>query len=228
MKLIPTLLSCLTVCSSVLAATEDPLNYRNIKPSYVAPKLSNTTTLLEFIRSRSDLSRLSEALDKVGGFSEAFSTDPTWKFTFFAPNNDAFEKNVGRYFNTFESTPYGYPTESFRRLLTVHRKGKWWLGNTILHHYVPNTNLKSSNFNGTYQQFQTATFLYVGAEVQKGNLLLNKVATVVEKDIAVTQGVVHIIDRILDPSAQIFEGDLSRISQAFIPGSCSNPNLPYC
>ncbi|KAF4155075.1 hypothetical protein CNMCM6936_002004 [Aspergillus lentulus] len=212
MKLIPTLLSCLTVCSSVLAATEDPLNYRNIKPSYVAPKLSNTTTLLEFIRSRSDLSRLSEALDKVGGFSEAFSTDPTWKFTFFAPNNDAFEKNVGRYFNTFESTP----------------KGKWWLANTILHHYVPNTNLKSSNFNGTYQQFQTATFLYVGAEVQNGNLLLNKVATVVEKDIAITQGVVHIIDRILDPSAQIFEGDLSRISQAFIPGSCSNPNLPYC
>ncbi|KAF4174422.1 hypothetical protein CNMCM8927_008439 [Aspergillus lentulus] len=212
MKLIPTLLSCLTVCSSVLAATEDPLNYRNIKPSYVAPKLSNTTTLLEFIRSRSDLSRLSEALDKVGGFSEAFSTDPTWKFTFFAPNNDAFETNVGRYFNTFESTP----------------KGKWWLGNTILHHYVPNTNLKSSNFNGTYQQFQTATFLYVGAEVQNGNLLLNKVATVVEKDIAITQGVVHIIDRILDPSAQIFEGDLSRISQAFIPGSCSNPNLPYC
>jgi hypothetical protein len=38
--------------------------------------------------------------------------------------------------------------------LTVHRKGKWWLGNSILHHYVPNTNLKSSNFNETYQQFQ--------------------------------------------------------------------------
>ncbi|PKX89860.1 uncharacterized protein P174DRAFT_464258 [Aspergillus novofumigatus IBT 16806] len=172
MKLISTLLAtCLTACSSVLAETQDPLNYRNIKPSYVAPKSSNTTTLLEFIKSRSDLSRLSEALDKVGGFSEAFDTDPTWKFTFFAPNNDAFEKNVGRYFNTFEATP----------------KGKWWLGNTILHHYVPNTSLKSSSFNVTYQQFQTATYLYVGAEVQNGNLLLNKVATVVEKDIAITQ-----------------------------------------
>ncbi|KAF7114431.1 hypothetical protein CNMCM5793_008735 [Aspergillus hiratsukae] len=210
MKLISTLVvSCLTVCSRVLAATEDPLNYRNVIPFYVAPKSPNMTTLLEFIKSRSDLSRLSEALDKVAGFSEAFATDPTWKFTFFAPNNEAFEKNVGRYFNTFE-------------------KGKWWLGNSILHHYVPNTSLKSSNFNETYQQFQTATYLYVGAEVQNGNLLLNKVATVVEKDIAITQGVVHIIDHILDPSAQIFEGDLPRISQAFIPGSCSNPKLPYC
>jgi uncharacterized surface protein with fasciclin (FAS1) repeats len=206
MKLISTLLvTCLTACSSVLAETQDPLNYRNIKPSYVAPKFSNTTTLLEFIKSRSDLSRLSEALDKVGGFSEAFGTDPTWKFTFFAPNNDAFEKNVGRYFNTFEATPYGDRNKSMRSLLTVHRKGKWWLGNSILHHYVPNTSLKSSNFNETYQQFQviqhqglkghmswltewqTATFLYVGAEVQNGNLLLNKVATVVEKDIAITQ-----------------------------------------
>ncbi|EAW23627.1 uncharacterized protein NFIA_023380 [Aspergillus fischeri NRRL 181] len=172
MKIISTVLvTCLTACSSVFAATEDPLNYRNIKRSYVAPKSSNTTTLLEYIRSRSDLSRLSEALDKVGGFSEAFDTDPTWKFTFFAPNNDAFEKNVGRYFNTFESTP----------------KGKWWLGNTMLHHYVPNTNLRSSSFNETYQQFQTANYLYVGAEVQNGNLLLNKVAGVVEKDISITQ-----------------------------------------
>ncbi|GIK01995.1 hypothetical protein Aspvir_006038 [Aspergillus viridinutans] len=213
MKPISTLLvACLTVCSSVLAATQDPLTYRNIEPSYVAPKFSNTTTLLGFIKSRSDLSSLAEALDKVGGFSEAFDTDPTWKFTFFAPNNDAFEKNVGRYFTTFESTP----------------KGKWWLGNSILHHYVPNTNLKSSNFNESYQQFQTATYLHVGAEIQDGNLLLNKVATVVEKDIAITQGIVHIIDHILDPSAQIFEGDLSQVSQAFIPGSCSNPKLPYC
>lgn len=155
MKLTSTLVvTCLTVCSRVLAATEDPLNYRNINAFYVAPKSSNTTTLLEFIKSRSDLSRLSEALDKVGGFSEAFGTHPTWKFTFFAPNNDAFEKNVGRYFNTFESAPYGHPPKSMRWLLTVHRKGKWWLGNSILHHYIPNTSLKSSNFNETYQQFQ--------------------------------------------------------------------------
>jgi hypothetical protein len=42
------------------------------------------------------------------------------------------------------------------------------------------------------------------------------------------QGVVHIIDRILDASAQIFEADLPKISQTFIPGSCSNMALSYC
>ncbi|RHZ57489.1 uncharacterized protein CDV56_106954 [Aspergillus thermomutatus] len=123
--------------------TQDPLDYSNVNSSYVPPKSPNTTTLLEFIKSRPDLSKLSEALDKVGGFPEVFDTDPAWKFTFFAPNNDAFEKNVGRYFNTFEATP----------------KGKWWLGNSILHHYVPNSSLKSTDFNETYRQFQVISLI---------------------------------------------------------------------
>lgn len=38
----------------------------------------------------------------------------------------------------------------------------------------------------------------------------------------------HIVDRILDPSAQLFQTELPKVSQGFIPGSCSNPQLPYC
>ncbi|GAT27630.1 hypothetical protein RIB2604_02113240 [Aspergillus luchuensis] len=150
--------------SSLVTATTDPLNYRNIS-GYVASSSSIGTTALDFIKSRSDLSILSEKIDELGGFAQAFDTDPDWKFTFFAPNNNAL------------------------------KKGKWWLGNTIIHHYVPNSELTSASFNETLQRFQ---------------------------------GVVHIIDRILDPSAQIFESDLPRMSQTFIAGSCSNPQLSYC
>lgn len=79
---------------------------------------------------------------------------------------------------------------------------------------------------------------------------INSVTTVTEPDIPVTsvslailpyftspcltnshiglKGIVHIIDRILDPSAQIFESDLPKIPQTFIAGSCSDPDLPYC
>jgi hypothetical protein len=39
---------------------------------------------------------------------------------------------------------------------------------------------------------------------------------------------VHIVDHVLDPSAQVFEPDVAKTSQSFIPGSCSNPLLPYC
>ncbi|RAH79152.1 FAS1 domain-containing protein [Aspergillus japonicus CBS 114.51] len=202
----------LPIISGALSTTEDPLSYRNIAGGYVTPKSKNTTTLLEFINSRSDLSVLAEELQNIGGFPTAFDTEPTWSFTFFAPNNDAFELHTGTYFNKFKSTP----------------KGKWWLGNTLLSHYVPNTNLNSSSFNETYQRFQTASYLYVGSQVQDGEIILNNVATVVEKDISITKGAIHIIDRILDPSAQIFETDLPKVSQSFIPGSCSNQELSYC
>ncbi|PWY85534.1 FAS1 domain-containing protein [Aspergillus eucalypticola CBS 122712] len=192
-------------------ATTDSLNYRNI-PGYVAPSSSNTTTALDFIKSRSDLSILSEKIDELGGFAQALDTDPDWKFTFFAPNNDAFEKYTGAYFDSFEPTP----------------KGKWWLGNTIIHHYVPNSEFTSAIFNETLQRFQTATYLFVSSQVQDETVILNQVARVVESDIPVTSGVMHIIDRILDPSAQIFEPDLPRMSQTFIAGSCSNPQFSYC
>ncbi|OJJ95615.1 hypothetical protein ASPACDRAFT_47505 [Aspergillus aculeatus ATCC 16872] len=172
MKL-PCLASCLflPIITGAFATTPDPLSYRSLSGSYVPPKSPNVTTLLEFINSRSDLSVLADELQTIGGFPMAFDTEPSWSFTFFAPNNDAFALHTGTYFNEFKSTP----------------KGKWWLGNTLLSHYVPNTNLNSSSFNETYQRFQTASYLYVGSQVQDGAIILNDVATVVEKDISVTK-----------------------------------------
>jgi hypothetical protein len=85
-------------------AAEDPLSYRSIDPVYTLPKPDNVTTLLDFIASRSDLNKLHASIQQSGGFQEAFDTNPTWKFTFFAPNDEAFN-HTGRYFETFESTP---------------------------------------------------------------------------------------------------------------------------
>ncbi|KAL1629889.1 hypothetical protein SLS56_005158 [Neofusicoccum ribis] len=107
-------------------------------------------------------------------------------------------------------------------------KGIWWIGNVINHHYIPNSALKQDDFNATLSRVQTGSYLYIGTQLIEDTLTLNGVAKVVEADIAVTNGVMHIIDRILDPSAQIFEKDLPKVGQKFIAGSCSNPDLPYC
>jgi uncharacterized surface protein with fasciclin (FAS1) repeats len=171
---------------------------------------------------------LNNLANATSGFSQAFHTIPTWSFTFFAPSNTAFN-NTGAYFASYAATP----------------KGKWWLGNLIQHHYVPNTQLKSSAFNNGYTRIQTGTFLYVGTQVVDGQLMLNNVSAVTSADLPVTsvstlntwsrlinaeskKGIVHIIDHVLDPSAQVFEHDVTKTSQSFIPGSCSNPQLPYC
>ncbi|KAI8307069.1 hypothetical protein K4K61_003910 [Colletotrichum sp. SAR11_59] len=190
-----------------------PLSYAP-KPdgTYVPAKADGVTTLLDFVNSRSDLTELAKVLTGSAGFLEAFDTTPTWDFTFFAPSNDAFAKHTGQYFNTFTPTP----------------KGKWWLGNLIQHHYIPNTQLNISVFNETASRIQAGSYLYIGTQIKDGTLWLNDVATVTEGDLRVTKGTIHIIDRILDPSAQLFEVDRPKAGQKFIPGSCSDTSLPYC
>ncbi|XXG96833.1 hypothetical protein Hte_003124 [Hypoxylon texense] len=201
---------------SYIVSAEDngrlPLSYRPSPESvYVPPKPEDSVSLLDYVNSRDDLTILAQVVSECAGFAQAFDTIPTWKFTFFAPSDTAFNQ-TGEYFNTFAETP----------------KGKWWLGNLIQHHYIPNSQLNVSSFSTNFTRVQTGTFLYIGAQVLDGNLVLNRAATVVEADIPISNGLVHIIDRIIDPSTMIFEADIEKTKQNFIAGSCSNPDLPYC
>lgn len=100
---------------------------------------------------------------------QALNTSATWQYTFFAPSNKAFN-NTGEYFETFAKTA----------------KGKWWLGNLIQHHYVPNAKLKTSDFGSTTTRLQTSTYLYVSAKTVNEDLILNSVATVTEGNLPVT------------------------------------------
>lgn len=90
--------------TALAIASQDPLSYRSVDAVYTPSKTANTTTLFDFVSSRPDLSNLTAVIERTSGFKEAFDTEPTWSFTFFAPNNDAFE-NTGRYFLTFDETP---------------------------------------------------------------------------------------------------------------------------
>ncbi|RYP58455.1 hypothetical protein DL769_008946 [Monosporascus sp. CRB-8-3] len=165
------LTSVLCSCAALAAVVDRPLlSYTPIPASaYEPPVQYGTITLLGFLKSREDLSDVTSVVEQVAGFAQAFNTPATWNYTFFAPSNTAFQ-NTGQYFETFAATP----------------KGKWWLGNLLQHHYVPNTALKSTVFNATLQRFQTGSYLYVGALMASGQLMLNNASAVVEADIEVT------------------------------------------
>ncbi|KAH9209661.1 FAS1 domain-containing protein [Leptodontidium sp. 2 PMI_412] len=202
----------LAISGSCDHTNREPLTYAPIpEGTYVVPKNASITTLLDFVKSRDDLSTLASVLGQAGGFLQAFDAPTQWSYTFFAPSNTAFNK-TGAYFSTYVATP----------------KGKWWLGNLIQHHYVPNSQLKMSAFNTSFTRIQTGSFLYVGTQIVDGKLVLNHASTVTSANNVVTNGIVHVIDHILDPAAQIFEPDVVKTPQAFIAGSCSNPLLPYC
>lgn len=184
------------ISSNGLVSSEDsgrlPLSYRPSPESvYVPPKSEDSISILDYVNSRNDLSILAQVISEcagecdpsligrcsrdrsrltyVIGFVQAFDTIPTWNFTFFAPSDTAFNQ-TGEYFNTFAAT----------------LKGKWWLGNLIQHHYIPNSQLSVSSFSTNFTRVQAGTFLYVGAQVLDGVLVLNRAATVVEADIPVS------------------------------------------
>lgn len=105
----------------------------------------------------------------MAGFLQAFDTAPQWTYTFFAPSNTAFN-NTGLYYSTYSATP----------------KGKWWLGSLIQHHYIPNSELKTSSFTAEYTRIQTGSYLYIGTQIVGGKLMLNNVSTVINANLPVT------------------------------------------
>ncbi|CAK7237275.1 hypothetical protein SBRCBS47491_009920 [Sporothrix bragantina] len=210
----------LLAASGARAAVSDrtPLSYASMPvDTYVPANAAGTTTLLDLVQSHADLSLLAEVVAGSAGFTQAFNTTPEWSFTFLAPSNKALANNTGTYYSTYAAQP----------------KGKWWLGNLLQHHYVPGSALTLADLtagNGAVQRLQTGSYLYVSLQAENGGtqVVFNNVSAVSTGDLAVTSGVVHIIDHLLDPAAQIFEPAYPSISQAFIPGSCANTALSYC
>lgn len=205
-------LSLLALCSVFTASGCDRINRQLLSYAavpdgvYVPQKNTSIVTLLDLAKSRRDLSILASVLGECGGkftavapiqrrtisnrvigFLQAFDTAPQWSYTFFAPSNTAFN-NTGEYFNTFVTTP----------------KGKWWLGNLIQHHYVPNSQLRSTAFTASYTRIQTGSFLYIGTQVIGGQLILNNVSSVTTADLPVTS--VSVLDGYGVSSADGFRG----------------------
>ncbi|KAF9784828.1 hypothetical protein IL306_006996, partial [Fusarium sp. DS 682] len=147
-----------------------PLSYAPIPDGiYQPPSKGAETTLLNFIKSRDDLSKLLNVVEQTPGFAEAFITSADWQYTFIAPSNEAFN-NTGEYYETFARTP----------------KGSWWSGQMLQHHYIPNSRFYTSNFTEKKTRIQLGSYLWASTQIKGGDLVINDVATIVEADIPVT------------------------------------------
>jgi uncharacterized surface protein with fasciclin (FAS1) repeats len=56
----------------------------------------------------------------------------------------------------------------------------------LQHHYIPNSILYTANFTEEKTRIQTGSYLFLGTQIVDGDLVLNNAATVVEKDLRVT------------------------------------------
>ncbi|KAI5852789.1 FAS1 domain-containing protein [Morchella snyderi] len=182
------------------------------RENYTAP--SSGTTIMDYLNSDPDLSSLAAAMKLPLGFETAFSHTPeTNNFTFFAPNNAAFasmSQNLKRFY------------------LTPSTRGRAYLGNTLMYHYLPVDVYKTDGgvlFTDTFSRVQTATFLFLGTQKVGKDLVLNRRVKVVKGDIPVAGGVIHIVDGILDPTGMFFDDEYAvpKVKQTFMAGW----ELPY-
>lgn len=175
---------------------------------------SGTTTLLDYISSNSNLSSLNAAIKLAPGFEAAFSQAPAPKtnITFFAPNNAAFDslsQNLKRFW------------------LSPSTRGRAYWAGVLLYHYVPFDAINTTAlFTDELRKLMMGNFLYLGTQMRNdGEGLLNRRVKIVEGNIPITGGYIHIIDGILDPTGLFFDNEYAvpSIKQTTISGW----SLPY-
>ena len=148
----------------------------------MAPPAGNAATVVDTIAAREDLSSLEAALTTAGLVEPLQAEGP---FTVFAPNNDAFAALLAaQEVTTLDELVAKLGIEAVTDILQAHVVAESLTSDAIFDKNVFTT------LNGA-----TLTITAEG-----GNLLVNG-ATIVEPDLVTGNGVVHIIDQVINVSA---------------------------
>lgn len=133
-------------------------------------------TVADKIASTAELSTLNELMGKSGLADSLRGTGP---YTVFAPTNDAFK---------------AMPAQTLQALANDPQKLK-----SVLSYHVTPTEMKSTAIkNGTAKSVQGANLSLATA----GAFITVEDAVVAQPDLAASNGVVHLIDRVLTPPSK--------------------------
>jgi uncharacterized surface protein with fasciclin (FAS1) repeats len=145
-----------------------------------------TLNIYEKLRTYPDLSYLVQAIDKVGGDVKLYLENKCTAATLFAPNNEAFEALAAAYGIT---VPQLLDNPNLNEILLNHVVAKVY-------------------FSAAFRQGQTNKVLALSKEClevcknKNGVFVSSELTTnakVLEADILATNGVIHIIDKVLEP-----------------------------
>ncbi|RPB00523.1 hypothetical protein L873DRAFT_1788910 [Choiromyces venosus 120613-1] len=170
--------------------------------------LARTISIIDYLSTNPALSSLHPAMSQPVGFPEAFSQIPPNNFTFFAPNNPAFahlSKNLKRHYTSSS------------------RSGRAKLGNMLMHHYVPVDAYRRDSgvlCTDPFSRIHSGIFLFMGVKKVDGVCVINRRVKVVEGNIPVTGGLLHIVDGVLDPAGMFFDDEYvaPKIKQGYMAG----------
>lgn len=212
MKRLIALCACILVLLAIPATiSAAPVGEENVTPTPANGQMDNITenmTIAEYIVQDENLTTLAAALNATGLLETLNGTGP---YTVFAPNDEAFEELGNVTVNRLLTQP-----ENLTEILQYHVvEGNYTAENiTNMTQEEEEENGMFDFLNGlfgngnqTEQQNQTQNMTVLetisgeqlNVTVEDGEVMVEN-ATVVEADIELANGVIHIIDRVLVPA----------------------------
>lgn len=145
--------------------------------------VNDNPNIVEFVKDNDDFSILADAITAAG--LETALSDATAAFTVFAPTNAAFETFLAD--NNFNSLS-DIPTATLQQVLTYHVIGSAVLSKDL-----------ETGYYGTAAEFEAGEPLVAYINTTAG-VQINGAVDVTAADEEVANGVIHVVDAVIDPA----------------------------
>ena len=162
-------------------------------------------TAADYIKRKAELSSFDYILNKVGLDRNLSAYG---EYTCFIPTNDAVEAYIHQLYNDAEAAiPHNGMTEESLKGLTDS------LCNDIAKYHLASGVTTTIDLGGGSGSISTMLRIPVTSDGTTGKIVLNKVATIIEPDSVVTNGVVHVIDSVIPRNTRLLPEELDRLSE---------------
>ena len=162
-------------------------------------------TVADFIKRKAELSSFYYILQRVGLDRNLSSYG---EYTCYAPNNEGVARYIDSLYNDAESVlPHNGMTENSLEGLTDS------ICNEIARYHLStgvNTTIDMGGGSGT---ISTMLRIPITTDGSSGSITLNQVARIIQADSLVTNGIVHVLDRVVPRNTRLLPEELDRISE---------------
>ena len=165
-------------------------------------------TVADYIKRKPELTAFDNVLSKVGLDRNLSAYG---EYTCFIPTNEAVTAYIDQLYNDEEaSIPHnGLAANSLEALIDNDS-----LCNDIAkYHLHANELLTTIDMGGGSGSISTMLRIPISSDGSTGRIVLNKVATIIEPDSVVTNGVVHVIDQVIPRNTRLLPEEMDRLAE---------------
>ena len=162
-------------------------------------------TAADYIKRKPELTSFDYILNRVGLDRNLSAYG---EYTCFIPNNDAVALYIDELYNDSEAAiPHNGMTENSLEGLTDS------LCNDIAKYHLVNGTMTTIDMGGGSGSISTMLRIPINSDGTTGKIVLNQTATIIQPDSMVTNGVVHVIDRVIPRNTRLLPEELERLSE---------------